>query len=67
MFNNEILLLYYNKGFHDELHGTSTVMPDDELVKKAYAIGAAHALIGDDVRSVDYLTNEEILKLINKK
>ena len=58
------LLDYYIKGFQDELWGTTTTIPEDHLITKAYELGAAHAIIGDDVRSVDYLSNEEILKQI---
>ena len=35
--------------------------------KKAYNLGWDHFIIGDDVRSVDYLSKEEILKQIKAK
>jgi hypothetical protein len=63
---DEELLTCYMKGFKDELYGTSTEVYDVELKNRAYRLGAQHAIIGDDVRSVDYLTNEEILKMIKK-
>ena len=50
--------------FKDELNGTSTVESDNSLENKAYKLGALHAEIGDDVRSVDYLSEEEILYII---
>lgn len=58
------LLKWYMKGFKDELNGTSTVESDNPLENKAYKLGALHAEIGDDVRSVDYLSEEEILYII---
>jgi hypothetical protein len=59
-----VILEYYMKGFKDELRGTSTVMPDSSVLQIAYRLGAEHAIIGDDVQSLDLLTNEEILKMI---
>lgn len=53
------ILQDYMQGFEDELHNKYK-----ECDNKAYNLGASHAIIGDDVRSVDYLTNEEILRLI---
>lgn len=58
------LLKWYMKGFKDELNGTSTIESDEPLENKAYMLGAHHALIGDDLRSTDYLTNEEILGML---
>ena len=58
--NNEIMS-WYMKGFNDELNGTSSIVSDNEFLNKAYNLGAQHAIIGDDVRSVDYLTEIEIL------
>lgn len=63
MESDKTLLEYYIKGFRDELNGTSSVAPEGELLK-AYSLGVLHAIVGDDVRSVDYLTDEEILQLI---
>ena len=62
MENN--LLEWYMKGFHDELWGTSTIISEDQKENVAYNLGSSHAMIGDDVRSVDYLSNEEILLMI---
>ena len=64
MVTDKSLLKWYMKGFNDELHGTSSIVSDNELENEAYSLGASHAIIGDDVRSVDYLSNEKILKLI---
>ena len=61
---DEELLKWYIKGFHDELWSGVTPESDIELENKAYKLGRIHAIVGDDCRSVDYLTDEEILDLI---
>lgn len=58
------LLDWYMKGFKDELWGTSTIESDENLCNIAYSLGSQHAIIGDDVRSIDLLTRTEILTLI---
>ena len=62
------LLVWYKQGAKDELHGTSSTLPNPEfetghLVEKAYNLGVHHAIIGD-IRCVDYLFDDEILKII---
>lgn len=37
-----------------------------DLERKAYLLGWDHYIIGDDVRSVDYLSTDQILELIKK-
>lgn len=69
---NRILLNWYKYGFDDELNGTSSTLPNSELVifnliEKAYNLGAAHAVIGDDVKSIDNLSDNEILERIKKE
>ena len=61
------LLYYYFRGWKDELYGSSSVVPEDVLITKAYHMGANHSVLGDEVRSVDYLSDEEILKQIMGK
>lgn len=58
------LLKWYMKGFNDELKGTSTVESDNEIDMIAYDLGAQHAIIGDDVSSIDNLSNKEIIQMI---
>jgi hypothetical protein len=58
------LLEWYMKGFDDEISGRTTSEPDDKKLLIAYRLGAQHAIIGDDVSSIDDLTNEEIIKQI---
>ena len=66
--NDQNLLRWYMRGFTDELN-QRTFIPSYQdfglsLEYKAYQLGATHAIIGDDVRSVDKLSEEEILKMI---
>ena len=58
------LLEFYSKGWLDELSGSSSVVPNNTLITKAYNIGANHATLGDDNKSFDYLSNCEVLKII---
>lgn len=58
------LLKWYMKGFNDELRGTSTVESDNRIDMVAYNLGAQHAIIGDDVSSIDNLSDEEIISMI---
>lgn len=58
---DRILLEVYFQGFADALDDK---FDNSKKNIKAYNLGASHAFIGDDVRSVDYLSDEEILKMI---
>lgn len=67
MTNKELLEMYM-KGFSDELNGS--LLENEiggDLYLKAYKLGSQHAILGDDVRSFDYLTEEQILKLIKNE
>jgi hypothetical protein len=64
--SDEELLGYYMLGFEDELDNNHEQKFDNPPMNRAYNLGRLHALIGDDVRSVDYLTNDEIIKQIRK-
>ena len=64
--SDEELLGCYMHGFMDELDNNLDYEFDLPIKNRAYNIGKSHALIGDDVRSVDYLTNDEIIKQIRK-
>jgi len=66
MESDETLIESYQKGFRDEINGSSSTVQDGILLK-SYQLGVLHALVGDDVRSVDYLTNEEILTMIKNE
>jgi len=67
---DEELLDLYNKGFNDELLGYRSLEPSEfksALEKAAYFHGKAIAFFGDDQPSLDYKSNEEILKTIKSK
>jgi len=63
---DEELIEMYLAGFNDELDGTfmQGLFFNTPLEQKAYELGGAHAIIGDDVRSVDSLQKNAILKII---
>lgn len=67
MSTDKKLLEWYYKGFKDELWGSTTTESNEPIENVAYRLGAAHAIIGDDIRDVDYLSKKEILKLIKIK
>lgn len=58
------LLEMYLKGFKHELNNQYFNIYSDPLVAIAYNLGRDHAIIGDEVQSIDNLTNEQILNLI---
>ena len=60
------LLEWYIKGFKDEKSGTSSTISEDNLENLSYDLGAFHALRGDDVKNIGYLSDEEILNVLNK-
>ena len=64
--SDEELLGCYMHGFMDELDNKPDYDFGLPIKNRAYNIGRSHALIGDDVRSVDYLSNDEILNQIRK-
>ena len=61
--NNKHKLDLYMEGFNDELNDE---ISQEKMKIKAYSLGSLHAIIGDDVRSVDNLSDEDILKLIKQ-
>lgn len=60
------LLMWYMKGFRDELKGTSSVESDKEIENYSYRLGASHANYDDKGKSIN-LTNEEILEKIKNR
>lgn len=58
------LLIWYLKGFNDELGGIYD-LPSNLAAAVAYDLGAIHAFMGDNAKSIDNLNNEEILTEIN--
>lgn len=56
------LFKWYIKGFRDELRGTSSIVPKDEDMVRAYRIGARDVLIGDEVSSNDERSYDDIIE-----
>lgn len=63
MIDDKILLETYMLGFSDELEGETREF-EDSLMNRAYELGRVDAFVGDDVRSVDYQSDEHLLKRI---
>lgn len=64
---DEKLIELYMLGFEHELEGEEDIkfyLGDHPLKSPAYKLGKLHAAVGDDCRSVDYLSREEIIKMI---
>ena len=66
MINDKILLETYMLGFSDELEGEIREF-EDSILMRAYELGRVDAFVGDDVRSVDYQSDEHLLKRIYNK
>jgi hypothetical protein len=64
VITDEYLLKCYVKGFRNELHGERHEEHEEALAKKAYQLGCDHAIMGDNDPNIDYLSNDEILKMI---
>ena len=64
MTTDKDLLDIYLLGFNDELSTLPEVDHHDELKNKAYNLGRLHAIVGDDVSSIDLQSNEYILRQI---
>lgn len=61
---DKILLDIYMQGFKDELYGKQERNYKAHYEFRAYNLGRLDALVGDDCRSVDYQTEEQILEKI---
>lgn len=62
---NKDLLEIYKEGFIDELDNKfDSRRVNKNLDGKAYNLGSFHAMIGDEFKSFDYLSDEQILKII---
>ena len=62
---NKDLLKIYKEGFTDELDNNfDSRRVNNNLDGKAYNLGSFHAIVGDEVKSFDYLSDEQILKII---
>lgn len=61
------LLKWYYLGFHHELGGKAKTPPEDQILNVAYGLGVVHAIIGDDIPSIDYLTDKQTIELIKEE
>lgn len=62
MQNN--ILEWYMKGFNDELDQNLKIESTIEIENIAYNLGVLHAIVGDDVSSIDNLSDDEIIELV---
>ena len=60
------LLKIYLQGFNDELNGKLNPPPGNELKKRAYQVGRADAIAGDDITSIDLQSDATILRNIKE-
>lgn len=59
------LLEIYLKGFEQELDGNyNNPYTKGTLEYKAYSTGSLHAIVDDEVSSIDFISVKEILKII---
>lgn len=58
------LLSIYKKGFKDELDSVNYETFSTEIETRAYQLGTLAAIAGEDVRGIDYQSDDEILKEI---
>ena len=59
------LLKIYIEGFRDELDNKfDSRRVNNNLDGKAYNLGSFHAKVGDEAKSFDSLSDEQILKII---
>jgi ribosome modulation factor len=52
----------YNKGFKDEINGSSSEEYTTAIENSAYSLGVLHVLMGDTIP----FTNKEVLKTLNE-
>ena len=64
IYKRENVIEAYLQGFEDELQSKPVREYDYSFDNRAYQLGRIDALIGDDVRSVDYQNADHLLKRI---
>lgn len=64
---DEELIQIYDQGFEDELLSKPEMYQPDPIGLRAYKLGRAHAIMGDDVTSADEQIEQEILNKIKRK
>ena len=62
------VLVIYSQGFVDELYGVfKDRYKKGSIESIAYNMGGSHAIVGDDVSSIDLMSGEEIYAEIIKR
>lgn len=61
------ILTWYFYGFNDSLKGSLNRKSDIEINNTAYKVGSMHARLGDDMPRIDYMTDDETLKIIKNE
>lgn len=61
------LLEIYRLGWNDSLNSTKKKSYPTKLLQRAYDLGVIDAIVGDDVSSIDFQTEAEILKSIKNQ
>lgn len=64
MESDKVLLKSYMKGFNDELDGKKKNNCNGTIKNLAYQLGSIDAIYGDEITSLDYRSDEEILSSI---
>lgn len=69
MVSDKEILDVYMLGFRHELYSEECIEESIDLtiLKYAYGLGRDHAIIGDEVSSIDLLGNKEIIDTIRNK
>lgn len=65
---DEDILKIYMQGFTDELDGKfDNFKVNPNMDGRAYNLGSIHAIVGDDYKKVDNLSDKQILEILYKK
>lgn len=64
--SDEELLGYFMQGFEDELYSLDEKTYDTPIKQRAYNLGRFDAVAGDDMPSIDYKSNQDIINQIRK-
>lgn len=66
MATDKEILDWYMRGWEDEMRGSTSVVPEG-IASIAYGAGALDAMVGDDMPSIDYQSDEVILEKIKRR
>lgn len=65
--SDDELLKYYRMGWNQRADNKKRKKFNNELIQNAYDVGWLDFILGDDIRELDYQTDEERLKNIKNK